>query len=47
MSPVVDKKEINSIIKEIINAKKTFDKKLTMERLKEDRDIPIDYVYRN
>ena len=47
MSPIVDKNEINAIIDEIINAKIEFDKNINKSRIKENRNLPMDYVYRD
>ena len=47
MSPIVDKNEISAIIDEIINAKIEFDKNINKNRIKENRNLPMDYVYRD
>lgn len=47
MSPIVDKKEIRSIIDEIINTKIEFDKNIKTNKIIEDRNLPMDYVYRD
>lgn len=44
-SPIVKKEEIKKCLDEIIATKKIYDKSNLI--LKEDRDIPIDYVYRD
>ena len=45
MSPIISKKETEKILKEIINLKEEFDHYSKL--LKEDREVPIDYVYRD
>jgi len=45
MSPVVNKIEIQKYLDEIINTKRLYDE--SAEKLKEERDVPIDYVYRD
>ena len=47
MSPIVEKKEIRSIIDEIINTKIEFDKNIKTNKIIEDRNLPMDYVYRD
>lgn len=47
MSPIVDKNEIKAIINEIINAKNEFDKNINKNKIKENRNLPMDYVYRD
>ena len=44
-SPIVTKEEIKKCLDEIIETKKLYDKSNIV--LQEDREVPIDYVYRD
>lgn len=45
MSPIVNKKEVKKILNEIVGLKKEFDNYSKV--LKEHREMPVDYVYRD